>query len=77
MPELQVHLGDEDDYRLRHLPPRFEGDTDLWILHINQEFGGKVLFYSSDGFDNFVRKISKLWAEGGGRISGRPDDGES
>jgi len=70
MAELSAHLGDNDDYRLRHLPSNFDGDTDLWILHIGQEYGGHITLYAKDGFDNFVKKITKLWAAGGGEISG-------
>jgi len=81
MPEVTVHLGEEDDYELIHRDgPGSEGYSVLKIsdcydtVYGNKFEGSKLEIFSSDGFETFIKKVSQLWAQGGGKISGRPDD---
>lgn len=78
MPEMTVHLGDEDDYELVHRDGySVLKVSDCYPTALGNKFEGSKLEIFSTDFSGFVKKVSQLWAQGGGKISGKPDDGKS
>lgn len=77
MPEVTVHLGEEDDYELIHRDAySVLKISDCYLTACGNKFeASKLEILSNDGFETFIKNVSQLWAQGGGKIGGGSDGG--